>query len=72
MHGIPKRILSDNGLEFKNDQITKLCNELNFEWNFSSPRHHETVRILERTNQTMMKMLKKLNNFGKLPWIEKL
>ena len=37
-HGIPKRILSDKGLEFRNEQISKLCKDLNFEWNFSSPQ----------------------------------
>lgn len=67
-HGIPNRILSDNGLEFKNEQVAKLCEELNFKWDFSSPRHHETVGGVERGNQTFINILKKVTDFGKLSW----
>ena len=67
-HGIPKRILSDNGLEFRNEHITKLCKDFNFEWEFSSPRHHETVGGVERANQSLIRILKKITDFGRLSW----
>ncbi|KAI5150472.1 hypothetical protein ENBRE01_1516 [Enteropsectra breve] len=67
-HGIPNKIISDNGLEFRNEQVTNLHKELNFEWEFSSPRHHETVGGVERANQTLMRTLKKITNYGRLPW----
>ena len=63
-HGIPNSILSDNGLEFKNEQVTKLCKDLNFTWEFSSPRHHETVGSVERANQTLVNILKSLHNLA--------
>ena len=67
-HGIPKKILSDNGLEFKNEPIINLTKNFNFEWLYSSPRHHETVGGVERANQTLIKILRKITNFGKTSW----
>ena len=71
-HGIPKRILTDCGLEFNNEKTKELSRRLNFTWEFSSPRHHETVGAVERVNQTLMNILKKLTNFGTEPWENKL
>jgi hypothetical protein len=42
-HGVPAKILSDNGLEFSNQVITELKNKYNFEWAYCSPGHHKTV-----------------------------
>lgn len=67
-HGIPTRILTDKGLEFNNDQTCKLANNYNFHWDFASPRHHETVWAVERANQTLMEILKRLSNFDSTNW----
>ena len=69
-HGIPKKILSDVGLEFNNRNIRKLASNNNFKWIFASPRHHQTVGAVERANQTLFELLKKLSNFGRNSWIE--
>jgi hypothetical protein len=67
-HGIPSTILTDNGLEFNNEHSRTLAQKYNIKWEYSSPRHHETVGAVERANQTLMRILKKLSNFGKMEW----
>jgi hypothetical protein len=67
-HGIPTKILSDNGLEFKNKEIEKLCEKFNIKWIFNSPNHHETVGAVERVNQTLMDKLKRITEFGRYSW----
>ena len=63
-HGIPTRILTDPGLEFNNKETKELAQNFNFRWEFSSPRHHETIGAVERANQTLFNILKRLTNFG--------
>lgn len=67
-HGIPDRIITYNGLEFANKEVDKLAKEFNIDWKFSSPEHHNTVGAVERANQSLMNILKKLTNFGQLSW----
>ena len=63
-HGIPTRIITDPGLEFNNQQTRELAQRVNMQWDFASPRHHETIGAVERANQTIFNILKKLTNFG--------
>ena len=67
-HGTPEKILTDQGKEFDNQLIQALAHTYGFKWLLSSPRHHETVGAVERVNQTLMNILKKLTNFGELCW----
>ncbi|KAF9760593.1 Retrovirus-related Pol polyprotein from transposon [Nosema granulosis] len=67
-HGIPKRILTDCGLEFKNKNISDLQDKYGIEWCYSSPEHHNTVGAVERANQTIWNVIKKLSDFGNLSW----
>ena len=67
-HRIPQRILTDNGLEFKNQYADRLKGKYGFEWTYNSPGHHKTVGAIERANQTMFEKLKKLTEFGKMNW----
>lgn len=67
-HGVPKTILSDCGLEFKNKHINELKMKYGFEWKYSSPEHHNTVGCVERVNQTLWIKLKKLTNYGETSW----
>lgn len=71
-HGISSRILTDNGLEFNNNPCWELAQRYNLSWKFSSPRHHETVGAVERANQTLTGILKKLTSFGTTDWGEEL
>jgi transposase InsO family protein len=67
-HGIPKRILSDNGLEFVNTKMKCMAERYGFEWVLNSPEHHQTVGAVERANQSLMSKLKKLTNYGAQSW----
>ncbi|KAF9748547.1 Retrovirus-related Pol polyprotein from transposon, partial [Nosema granulosis] len=67
-HGTPRRILSDCGLEFKNQHISELQKKYRFGWEYSSPEHHNTVGAVERVNQTLWNCIKKLTEFGRLSW----
>ncbi|WUR04295.1 endonuclease [Vairimorpha necatrix] len=71
-HGIPERILTDNGLEFINSDIKDLAEKNGIDWQYSSPEHHETVGAVERANQTLMKILNKITDFGRVSWKNKL
>lgn len=67
-HGIPKCIISDNGLEFANKEVENLALERKFEWKFNSPGNHSSVGAIERANQTLLNKIKKLSNFGEINW----
>lgn len=67
-HGIPSKILTDNGLEFKNSYIDALTRKYNIEWQYNSPGHHETVGVAERVNKTFMAKLRKLCGFKRESW----
>lgn len=67
-HGTPERILTDNGTEFKNKETQELTTKYGFEWIFNSPGHHQTVGLVERTNQTFFRKLRKLSSFGENDW----
>ncbi|KAI5151484.1 hypothetical protein ENBRE01_2170 [Enteropsectra breve] len=67
-HGVPGKILTDNGREFDNDLCKKLAQEYEIEWLFSSADHHQTVGCVERMNQTLFRKIKKLCEFGKYSW----
>lgn len=67
-HGIPKRIMTDNGKEFKNSTCGELKRKYNFEWTFASPHHHKTMGAIERANQTLWQKIRKISEFGKKNW----
>ncbi|KAI5150401.1 hypothetical protein ENBRE01_1475 [Enteropsectra breve] len=67
-HGIPKKILTDNGLEFKNKECQELAHRYKIEWAFNSPDHHETVGGVERANQSLWRNIQKLSRYGIDNW----
>ena len=68
MWGTPKKLLSDNGLEFKNHLMEKYCESEGVELRHGSPYNPETQGSVERLNQTLTRKLKKMTNFGELDW----
>lgn len=67
-HGIPERILTDNGCEFRNQSIEKLKAKYKLKWEFNSPGHHETMGCVERANKSIFSNIRKLSNYGKQDW----
>ncbi|KAI4293446.1 hypothetical protein PAPHI01_2720, partial [Pancytospora philotis] len=71
-HGTPEKILTDCGLEFKNDYAKAFAERAGIRWIYASPSHHGTVGAVERANQTLFSKLRKLNNFSPKSWDSKL
>lgn len=71
-NGIPNKIISDNGLEFSNQYMKRLTDKYGFVWKYNSRDHHKTVSCVERTNQTLLRKLKKINNFEEDGWESKI
>ncbi|KAF9762243.1 Gag-Pol polyprotein [Nosema granulosis] len=67
-HGIPERILSDNGLEFDNKIVAEIAKKYSLKWKFESPYHHQTTGAVERVNQTLRTRLRRITDFGRLSW----
>ena len=59
-YGTPKVILSDNGLEFRNKVISKLCNEHGIEHRVTANYNPRCNGQVERLNQTLINIIRKL------------
>ncbi|MGL5771340.1 MAG: integrase catalytic domain-containing protein, partial [Bacteroidales bacterium] len=67
-HGSPTTILTDNGLEFQNEDVKRLAKEHLIKLKYNSPDHHETMGLVERANQTLFRKLQKISEFGARGW----
>ena len=47
-HGIPKEVISDNGPEFSSYEFSTFAKEWDFYHNPSSPRHPQSIGLVER------------------------
>lgn len=61
-HCIPKQIISDNGLEFKNSVVTELLNVHKINIHFISSQHPESNGMIERFHSTLIEHIRLLNN----------
>ncbi|KAF9758237.1 Transposon Tf2-9 polyprotein [Nosema granulosis] len=68
--GIPKIILSDNGTEFKNEKLRRICQENKIELRNGAPYTPTTTGGIERFNRTFMEKLRKVTDFGCTDWVE--
>ena len=69
-HGPPKEILSDQGAEFTNKLIKKVCEMMNTKKTFTSSYNPKCNGLAERTNQTLVGKLAKLVNGRWKMWDE--
>jgi hypothetical protein len=58
-HGIPHAFVTDNGKQFDCDSFREWCTKLNIRNYFSSPGHPQANSLVEATNKTIFKILKK-------------
>ena len=56
-YGPPRRILTDNGGEFKNELLEEVCSKLKTQKLYTSPYHPQTDGVVERLNQTILNMM---------------
>jgi transposase InsO family protein len=61
-HGVPKEILSDNGLEFANKTMKDYCLQMGIIQQFASPYHPQTNGLVERMNRTLADTITKIAN----------
>ncbi|CAH1972087.1 unnamed protein product [Acanthoscelides obtectus] len=63
-HGIPTRIIADNGTEFKNTVVTELLSLHKIKLHFISPNHPDSNGVVERFHSTITEHLRLLNTEG--------
>ena len=66
--GAPARLISDQGRAFESELIAQLCATLGVEKVRTSPYHPQGNGSVERANQTLLNMLRKLNLDEKNRW----
>lgn len=70
-YSVPKLIVTDNGREFSNQVLTKLCDFLGIDHNLTSPYHPQANSSAESYNRQMRKYLTSvLENHQTLDWEE--
>ncbi len=68
VHGPARRLLSDNGKEFKNIVVAELCRLTNMARVFTSPYNAQCDGMVERFNRTLLKMLGCYVDNGQKDW----
>lgn len=58
-YGVPKEIITDQSLKFKNKLIITLCKFWNCKLGFSTPYHPQANGLAERTNRSLVQRLRK-------------
>ncbi|MGL5707245.1 MAG: reverse transcriptase domain-containing protein [Aeromonas sp.] len=71
-HGAPKRILSDIGKEFNNKDVQQFATNEGIRWEFAAKAHHKTVGCVERANQTLWNIIRRMSKFGETNWMNTL
>jgi len=69
--GIPKRIITDNGTEFKG-QFDELCVDVGIQHSMSLPYHQQANGLVERYMQLLNKMVKIVAHEAEAVWPRRL
>ncbi|KAA0048376.1 uncharacterized protein E6C27_scaffold264G00950 [Cucumis melo var. makuwa] len=72
IYGIPHRIVTDNGRQFANTLMEKLCEKFNFKQYKSSMYNAAANGLAEAFNKTLCSLLKKVVSKTKRDWQEKI
>ena len=65
---IPTKILSDNGSEFKSEEFNNLLKEFNINHVYSTPYKPSSNGLVERSNRTIIQLLKGLISDSNTDW----
>ena len=68
--GCPVNLVSDNGTEFINNIMAKLCNKLNIKRPRILPLRPQANSLVERLNRTILNILKTLGDENRRNWCE--
>ena len=66
--GAPARLLSNRGANFMSSVINEMCKILGVKKLQTMPYHQQTNRFVERSHQTIMRMIGKLGKDKKANW----
>ena len=69
MFGAPARLLSDRGANFMSSVINKMCKILGMKKLQTMPCHPQTNGLVERSHQTIMRMIGKLGKDKQVDWL---
>uniref|UniRef100_A0A2N9EKS9 Integrase catalytic domain-containing protein n=1 Tax=Fagus sylvatica TaxID=28930 RepID=A0A2N9EKS9_FAGSY len=70
--GMPKTIISDNGMQFTSKPFMKYCSELGIRNIYSSPVYPQSNGQAEASNKTVLDGIKKRLEDAKGRWVEEL
>jgi hypothetical protein len=71
-HGVPRVIISDQGPQLTSEEFVTELTAAGTRLVYSTPYHHQANGLVERWNQTMMKMLKPLVELAPEEWDQSL
>ncbi|CAM9002129.1 unnamed protein product [Rhodiola kirilowii] len=71
-HGVPQRIVTDNGKQFSNKLMTNLCEKFKFKQYKSSMYNAPANGLAEAFNKTLCNLLRKVVGKSKRDWHEKI
>ena len=66
--GAPTRLLSNRGASFTSNIIEELCKILGVKWPWTMPYHPQTNELVDRSQQMIMHMIRKLGKDKKADW----
>ena len=70
-YGLPKRIISENGLNLNNDMVRKVCTQFKIKHHNSAPYRPKMNGVVEAANKNVKKIITKVIKTYK-DWHEKL
>ena len=69
VHGIPKKIFSDNGPEYTSREFKQFSSTWDFSHDTSSPEYPQSNGLVERAVQTVKRMMRKAEENGEDPYL---
>ena len=70
--GVPRTLISDNGLQFDSKSFRRYCCELGITNRYSTPAYPQGNRQVEAVNKVIVSGLKKRLDNAKGRWVEEL
>ncbi|XP_021991924.1 uncharacterized protein LOC110888721 [Helianthus annuus] len=72
MYGVPKELVSDNGVQFAGKPLKPWCEQMRIQQVFTSVTHAQSNGLVERANQSVIKGMKGRLGRKQKGWLEEL
>ena len=70
--GVPRELVADNGTQFQNSKLKKLCDTYHIKLNFAFVSYPQSNGKAEATNKAILNIIKKNLEQSKEKWAEEL